>query len=87
MWSAKDFIRRPGSRSLSPSLLLFSFLLFSFFFFGPTLSLCRLTITSNDEELVVVTHLVHHDIRVGRDNLLLGRELGALLELEITNGS
>jgi hypothetical protein len=28
---------------------------------------------------------VNHDIRVGGDDLLLRRELGALLELEITN--
>jgi hypothetical protein len=49
--------------------------------------LSQLTIASKNEELVVVAHLVDHNIGVGRDNLLLGRQLGALLELEIANGS
>lgn len=30
---------------------------------------------------------MHLDIRESRDNLVLGRELGALLELEIANGA
>ena len=52
-----------------------------------SLWVCELTVASNNEELVVVAHLVNHNIGVGRDNLLLGRQLGALLELEIANGS
>ncbi len=46
-----------------------------------------LTIAGNDEELVVLAHLVDDDIGIGRDNLLLGGELGALLELEVSDGS
>lgn len=45
------------------------------------------TITSNDEELVIVAQLVHNHIGVGSDNLLLWCQLRALLELEITDGS
>ena len=45
------------------------------------------TITSNDEELVIVTQLVHNHIGIGSDNLLLWCQLCALLEFEITDGS
>jgi len=45
------------------------------------------TITSNDDKFIVVGKLVHSDIREGRDNLLLWRQVCTLLELEITNGA
>jgi hypothetical protein len=46
-----------------------------------------LTIASNDKELVVFADLVNLNVRVGGDYLLLGREIGALLELEVSDSS
>jgi hypothetical protein len=45
------------------------------------------TIASNNEELVVIAHLVNHDIGICRDDLLLGCQLGALLELKVADRS
>lgn len=45
------------------------------------------TITSNDDEFIVVGELVHSHVREGCDNLLLRRKICTLLELEVTNGS
>ena len=44
-----------------------------------------LTIASNDKEFVVVAEFVNGNVGVCRDNLLLGRKLGALLEFEIAD--
>lgn len=46
-----------------------------------------LTVTGNDEKLVVIGDLVHHDVREGGHDLLFRREIGALLKLEIANGA
>lgn len=45
------------------------------------------TIAGNNKKLVVVGQLVHSHVRVGSHDLLLGRELGALLEFKVTNGT
>ena len=45
------------------------------------------TVTCNDEELIVVAEFVDCDIRESSHNLLLRRKIGALLELEVTNGA
>ncbi len=50
-------------------------------------ALDRLTVAGNNEKLVIVTHFVDDDIGIGRDNLLLGCQLGAFLEFEVSNGS
>jgi hypothetical protein len=42
-----------------------------------------LTITGNDKELVILVDVVYLDVGEGSDDLLLGREVGALLELEV----
>ena len=47
----------------------------------------RLTIASNDEKLVIVTNFVDHNIGIGCDDLLLGCQLGTLLEFEISDRS
>jgi len=49
--------------------------------------LYQLTVAGNNQELVIVTLFVDHDIGVGRDNLLLGCQLGALLELKVSDRS
>ena len=46
-----------------------------------------LTIAGENEELVVVGQIVRLDVREGRHNLRLRRELGALLELKVADGS
>lgn len=46
-----------------------------------------LTITGNDQEFVIRRNLVCNDIGEGCDNLLLGREIGALLEFKVANGT
>jgi hypothetical protein len=43
------------------------------------------TITSNDKELVVVSEFVNSHFGESSDNLLLRREIRALLELKVTN--
>jgi hypothetical protein len=43
-----------------------------------------LTITCNHQELVILVDVVDLDVREGGDYLLLGREVGALLELKVT---
>jgi len=45
------------------------------------------TITSNNNELIVIRKLVHSDIRESRDNLLLWRQVCTFLELEVANSS
>lgn len=45
------------------------------------------TIASNDEELIILSHLVHGHIGEGSDDLLLRRKICALLELKVTNSS
>jgi hypothetical protein len=45
------------------------------------------TIASNYQELVVLSHLVNSHIGERSDDLLLRREVCALLELEVTNSS
>jgi len=47
----------------------------------------RRTIASNDEKLIILPQLVYRHIWECRNNLLFGREIRALLELEIANGS
>jgi surfactin synthase thioesterase subunit len=41
------------------------------------------TVTGHNQELVVLVDIVYLDIREGSDYLLLGRKIGALLELEV----
>ena len=43
----------------------------------------RLTVTSNDEELVVGVDLVYLDVGECSDDLLLRGKIGALLEFEV----
>jgi len=45
------------------------------------------TITSNNNELIVVGKLVHGYVRESRDNLLLWGQVCTLLELEVANGA
>lgn len=45
------------------------------------------TVTGNDKELIVVCKIVDSHVWVGSHDLLFGRELGALLEFEITDGT
>lgn len=45
------------------------------------------TVACDDNELVVRRSLVHGDIGVGGDDLLLGREVGVLLEVEVAERS
>lgn len=45
------------------------------------------TITGNHQELVIVGKVMYHDVGVGGHNLLLRSKLGALLELEVADGS
>lgn len=45
------------------------------------------TITGDYQELIVVGKVVYHDVGVGGHDLLLGSKLGALLELEVADGS
>ena len=45
---------------------------------------CR-TVTCNDQEFIIVRNLMGDHVREGSDNLLLGREICALLEFEIAN--
>jgi hypothetical protein len=57
---------------------------------GPLAQLCvrpankRLTITCDHQELVILVDVVYLDVRERGDYLLLGRKVGALLELEVT---
>lgn len=44
------------------------------------------TIAGDDEELVVISELVNRDVGECRDNLLFGRQVGALLELKVSDG-
>jgi hypothetical protein len=43
-----------------------------------------LTIACNDQELVILVDVVYLDVRERGDYLLLGWEIGALLELKVT---
>lgn len=45
------------------------------------------TVTSNDQEFVIIGDLVHGDIGECGHNLLLRGKVGALLELKVANGS
>lgn len=45
------------------------------------------TVTSNYEEFVVIRDLMCNHVWKGGDYLLLGRKVGTLFELEVTNGS
>lgn len=45
------------------------------------------TVTGNDQELVVVVQVVYHHVREGRDDLSLWGQLGALLELKVSDGA
>jgi hypothetical protein len=45
------------------------------------------TIAGNDQELIVLSHLVDGHIRECRDNLLLRWEVCALLEFKVANSS
>jgi hypothetical protein len=47
----------------------------------------RHTVASNNQELIVIGQLMHRHIGVGSHDLLLGGELGALLELKVTDGT
>jgi len=46
-----------------------------------------LTVAGNNEELVILGQVVNHNVGECGHDLLFRRELGALLELEISNGS
>lgn len=48
---------------------------------------CKPTITGDDKEFIVIAEVVNGHIGESGDNLLLGGQFGALLELEVTNGS
>lgn len=45
------------------------------------------TITGDDKEFVVIAQVVNSHVGESGDNLLLRGQFGALLELEVTNGS
>lgn len=45
------------------------------------------TVTGDDKELVIVADVVNRHVGESSDDLLLGRKVGALLELEVANGS
>lgn len=45
------------------------------------------TITGQNKELVLIGEVVLFNVGKGGDNLVLGGELGALLEFEVTNGA
>lgn len=45
------------------------------------------TIACQDEEFIIISKIVYHDIRVGSDYLLLGREVGTLLEFKVANST
>jgi hypothetical protein len=46
-----------------------------------------LTVTGKHNKLVVVGKVVNSHVGVGSDNLLLRREIGALLVLKVTDGT
>lgn len=46
-----------------------------------------LTVTGNDQELIVLAHLVNGHVGESSDNLLLRWEVCALLELKVADGS
>lgn len=46
-----------------------------------------LTVTCNDQKLILVCKLVLLDVGEGGHDLVFGGQLGALLELEIANGT
>ena len=48
---------------------------------------CKPTITGDDKEFIVIAQVVNSHIGESGDNLLLRGQFGALLELEVTNGS
>lgn len=50
-------------------------------------NLSKRTVTGNHQELIVVGKVMHHDVGVGGHDLLLRSKLGALLELEVADGS
>lgn len=45
------------------------------------------TVTGDHQELVIVRKVVYHDVGVSCHDLLLGSKLGALLKLEVADGS
>jgi hypothetical protein len=51
------------------------------------ISCWSLTVTSKHNKLVIVRQVVNSDIGVGSNDLLLRREVGALLELKVTDGT
>lgn len=46
-----------------------------------------LTIACQDEEFIVISKIVYHDIRVSSDYLLLGCKVGTLLEFKVANST
>lgn len=46
----------------------------------------KLTVACNHQELIILGQIVHNNIGVGGNDLLLGSELCALLEFEVANG-
>ena len=52
----------------------------------PNQSSAQRTVTGNNEELVIVAHVMYNDVRVCRHDLLFRCQLGTLLELEIADG-
>jgi hypothetical protein len=47
----------------------------------------HLTIAGDDQELVVLVDVMYLNVRESSDYLLLGRKIGALLELEVADGA
>lgn len=45
------------------------------------------TVTGENKKFILIGQIVLLDIRVSCDNLVFGRELSALLELKVTNGT
>lgn len=54
---------------------------------GPDRNEAGRTVTCDHQELVVVREVMYHNVGVGGHDLLLGSKLGALLELEVADGS
>lgn len=46
-----------------------------------------LTVACQDKELVIITEIVDGDVGESSNNLLLGWEVGALLELKVSNST
>lgn len=50
-------------------------------------SIKALTVAGDNQKLIIIAQLVHDNVGVGSNNLLLGRKFSALLELKVTNGT